>query len=411
MRKLRFIPIFFSVVLFVSILSLSWVNKPVEYTFTVDQIQKSVNTESVQQVINLNTEENTSELRGVWITYMDLSLEDEKRTEKDFVEKFTKIAKNCKNKGFNTLFVQVRPFCDALYKSDIFPTSHIIVGTQGNEMAYDPLELMCKICNDMDLSIHAWVNPYRVSLNEIPKELSENNPYVLNENLGVETDNGIYLNPALMDVRDLIVEGICEIAENYDVDGIQFDDYFYPTENEDFDKLQYEEYCNTTNEPLSLQDWRKSNVNILIARCYLALHKINNDIEFGISPQGNISNNDALGADVISWCKDVGYIDYICPQIYFSLDNPALTFEDAVNSWLELEYSGYCDIYIGLAGYKAGTDDSDEGTWQNRDDILKTEIEYIRNYSQIKGFMLYSYDCLEQDIAKEEIENVISILN
>ena len=321
------------------------------------------------------------------------------------------MAENCKNSGFNTLIVQVRPFNDALYKSELFPTSHIIAGVQGEELNYDPLKIMCDICNELDLSIHAWVNPYRVSLNETPAKLSDDNPYIKNEELGVETNNGIYLNPALIEVRNLIVKGVCEIIENYDVDGIQFDDYFYPTTDESFDKEQYEEYCNTHTEPMSLQEWRMNNVNILIGRCYLALHRINNDIEFGISPQGNIDNNDALGADIKTWCKDAGYIDYICPQIYFSLDNPALTFEDAVNSWIDLEYSGYCDIYIGLAGYKAGTDDSDEGTWKDKDDILKKEIEYIRKYSQIKGFMLYSYDCLEQDVAKQEIENVMSILN
>ncbi len=411
MRKFRFLPILMSIILFFTILSVSWANKPVDITSTIDEINLNNKNVDAQPVINLNTDNEVSELRGVWITYMDLNLEEGKRTEKDFIEKFTKIAQNCKNSGFNTLIVQVRPFCDALYKSELFPTSHIIVGIQGNEMLYDPLEIMCNICESMGLSIHAWVNPYRVSLNEIPQTLADDNPYILNKNLGVETDNGIYLNPALMDVRNLIVKGVCEIAKNYKIDGVQFDDYFYPTEDESFDKTQYEEYCNSAEEPLSLEDWRKSNVNILIARCYMALHKINNDIEFGISPQGNIENNDPLGADVKSWCKDVGYIDYICPQIYFSLDNPALTFENAVDSWLELEYSGYCDIYIGLAGYKAGTDDSDNGTWKNSDDILKKEIEYIRNYSQIKGFMLYSYDCLEQEVAKKEIENVISILN
>lgn len=410
MRNFRFLPIFICVALFLAILSFSWISKPVISSATIDQIVKSNNIEA-EPVINLNTEIENTELRGVWITYMDLALEDGKRSEKDFTEKFRKMAENCKNSGFNTLIVQVRPFNDALYKSELFPTSHIIAGVQGEKLNYDPLKIMCDICNELDLSIHAWVNPYRVSLNETPAKLSDDNPYIKNEELGVETNNGIYLNPALIEVRDLIVKGVCEIIENYDVDGIQFDDYFYPTTDESFDKEQYEEYCNTHTEPMSLQEWRMNNVNILIGRCYLALHRINNDIEFGISPQGNIDNNDALGADIKTWCKDAGYIDYICPQIYFSLDNPALTFEDAVNSWIDLEYSGYCDIYIGLAGYKAGTDDSDEGTWKDKDDILKKEIEYIRKYSQIKGFMLYSYDCLEQDVAKQEIENVMSILN
>lgn len=414
MKKLKILPIIISVTLFLLVLALSGVKKPIlnNQVSSNDQVAPNVNnTINAQPVINLNNDSNSEELRGVWITYMDLALEKGKNSEKEFTQKFEKIAENCKNKGFNTLYVQVRPFCDALYKSELFPTSHIVAIEQGSELNYDPLKIMCDICNGLELSIHAWVNPYRVSLNETPAKLSDSNPYMKNNSLGVKTDNGIYLNPALTEVRDLIVKGVCEIAENYDIDGIQFDDYFYPTEDESFDKTQYEEYLCYAEKPMSLQDWRKSNVNVLIARCYLAVHKINHNIEFGISPQGNINNNDGLGADVKTWCKNAGYIDYICPQIYFSLDNPTLAFEEAVNSWIDLEYSGYCDIYIGLAGYKAGSSDSDSGTWKNSDDILKQQIEIIRKYSNIKGFMLYSYDSLESEIAKKEIENVMKVLN
>ena len=258
MRNFRFLPIFICVALFLAILSFSWIRKPVISSATIDQIVKSDNIEA-EPVINLNTEIENTELRGVWITYMDLALEDGKRSEKDFTEKFRKMAENSKNSGFNTLIVQVRPFNDALYKSELFPTSHIIAGVQGEELNYDPLKIMCDICNETDLSIHAWVNPYRVSLNETPDMLSDDNPYIKNEELGVETNNGIYLNPALIEVRDLIVKGVCEIIENYDVDGIQFDDYFYPTTDESFDKEQYEEYCNTHTEPMSLQEWRMNN--------------------------------------------------------------------------------------------------------------------------------------------------------
>lgn len=411
MKILRFLPVIICVVLLSTVLWISTVNPVKQNPATSDQLPPATKNVQAEPVINLNTDKNSKELRGVWITYMDLNLEDKKRSEKDFTEKFTEIADNCKESGFNTLIVQVRPFGDALYNSDIFPISHIISGTQGKELDYDPLKIMCQICKEKDLSIHAWINPYRIRLEENPKELSDDNPYIKNKDLGVETDNGIYYNPALSEVRDLIVKGVCEIVKNYEVDGIQFDDYFYPTEDENFDKKQYEEYLKSTDNPMDLSSWRKANVNIMVAQCYMELHKINNDIEFGISPQGNISNNDQLGADVKSWCKEVGYIDYICPQLYYSLENPALDFETAVNQWLDLEYSGFCDLYIGLAGYKAGTNDSDSGTWKDQDDILKQEIEIIRKHSMIKGFMLYSYDSLLNDDAKKEIENVMAILD
>lgn len=412
MKKLRFLPIIICVVLLITVMSVTAFNPPSSHIATPEEISTADNAAvDAKEVINLNVDDSTEEMRGVWITYMDLNLEDGKRSESDFTDKFTEIADTCKSSGFNTLIVQVRPFGDALYKSDIFPSSHIITGKQGAELEYDPLEIMCSICREKGLKIHAWVNPYRISLNEIPDYLSEDNPYVKDNSLGVETDSGIYYNPALQKVRDLIIQGVCEIVRNYDVDGIQFDDYFYPTEEESFDKEEYEKYKNETENPMELHDWRKANVNIMVAQCYLELHKINNDIAFGISPQGNIENNDKLGADVKSWCKEVGYIDYICPQLYYSLENPDLEFEKAVDQWLDIEYSGFCDLYIGLAGYKAGSEDSDSGTWKNSDDILKQEIEIIRKYSKIRGFMLYSYESLLNENSKEEIENVMSILN
>ncbi len=412
MKAIKFVPIIICVLIFLSVLGITAFNQPDnKKSVTEKNASASTNDSAAKAVINLDTNNNTDEMRGVWITYIDLNLEDNKRSEKDFTSKFSEIAQNCKKSGFNTLIVQVRPFCDALYKSNYFPSSHIITGTQGEKLEYDPLEIMCNICKENDLKIHAWVNPYRVKTKETPKILSDDNPYIKNNDLAVETENGIFLNPALQEVRDLITNGVCEIAENYNVDGIQFDDYFYPTEDENFDKDEYEKYKNSVEDPMDLSEWRKANVNILVAQCYMALHKIDNDIEFGISPQGNISNNEGLSADVKTWCKEVGYIDYICPQIYFSLENPALEFEEALNDWLDIEYSGFCDLYIGLAGYKAGSDESDSGTWKDKNDILKKEIEIIRQNSKIRGFMLYAYDSLINEQSKKEIENVISILN
>lgn len=413
MKALRFLPITICIFLFLSVLGIYAFNQPENSNSEIKkEIAKSTDDSAAVPVINLDTNNNDDEeLRGVWITYMDLNLDDDKRSEKDFTDKFTEIADNCNDSGFNTLIVQVRPFCDALYKSEYFPFSHIITGVQGEIPDYDPLKIMCNICEEKNLRIHAWVNPYRVKTNETPKDLSDDNPYIKNKDLAVETESGVYLNPALQEVRDLIVNGVCEIAENYDVDGIQFDDYFYPTEDESFDKTQYEEYKSSAENPMDLNEWRKANVNIMVAQCYMALHNIDNDIAFGISPQGNLSNNEGLSADVRTWCKEVGYIDYICPQVYFSLDNPALEFEKAMNDWLDIEYSGFCDLYIGLAGYKAGSDDSDSGTWKDKNDILKTEIELIRQNSKIRGFMLYAYDSLINEQSKEEIKNVMSILN
>ena len=361
-----------------------------------------------------DTPESDEEMRGVWVSYMELSMENESsKTQKAFEDKFTEIAEKSRESGFNTLIVQVRPFCDALYKSSYFPWSHILTGTQGKNPQYDALQIMCDICKENNLKIHAWINPYRVSSNKTPKKLSDNNPYIKNSEIGIKTDNGIFLDPSNETAQQLISDGVKEIAENYDVDGIQFDDYFYPTKNESFDKKQYEAYIEKYGKEnsMSLDNWRMQNVNTLICKVYRTIKSVDSSVEFGISPQGNIGNNDGLYADVKSWCTCKGFADYICPQIYFSLENPALTFEDCLNSWTSLDFDENVKLYVGLGGYKAGNGEYDEETWLSSDSILADEYDILRNNKSVRGFMLYSYSCLENDTAKKEINNLINALN
>lgn len=352
------------------------------------------------------------EVRAVWVSYITLDMQNTNMDEKAFTDKFNEIINTSLNDGFNTLIVQVRPFCDALYKSKIFPMSHILTGEQGKDCGYDPLEIMCTLAHKNNMKIEAWLNPYRVSTASTPNVLSNKNPYSQKKSLGVELENGIYLNPALDEVMNLICDGAKEIVENYDVDGIHFDDYFYPTVDESFDKNEYDSYLSSLkneSEALPLMQWRKQNVNTMVKMVYEAVHSADKDIVFGISPQGNLSNNENLCADIKTWCENDGYIDYICPQIYFSLDNPALTFENALSDWTALNLNKNINMYVGIAGYKAGSD-TDGGTWLDNNDILKQEIEIIRE-NNLDGFMLYSYDSLHSEQAQPEIQNVISLLN
>lgn len=404
--KRLFFPVL-TILILIGIIAVSSLQKTSSPVLTVNQ-----STVDTALQASYDTPMNTDEMRGVWITYMELSMENEEdKSEKHFTQKFTKIADECKDFGFNTLIVQVRPFCDAIYKSDYFPWSHILTGTQGKNPEYDALEIICKICNEKNLNLHAWINPYRISISKTPSEFSDNNPYISDNSLVIETESGIILDPSNEDARKLIVDGVAEIIENYDVDGIQFDDYFYPTDIENNDSAQYEAYVNSVgeNSSMNIENWRKANVNMLICETYRAVHNTKDDLVFGISPQGNIDNNDELYADVRSWCSCNGFIDYICPQIYFSLENPALSFEESLESWNSIEYAENVKLYVGVAGYKAGTDD-DEGTWLNENDILAQEYNKIKNDDKAEGFMFYSYVSLGEDTAKAEIENLRNAL-
>lgn len=348
------------------------------------------------------------EMRGIWVTYMTLDVENEKDKEKSFKTKINNIIKDMKKTNLNTMVIQIRPFCDALYPSRYYPWSHILTGIQGKDPGYDPLDYIITQAHDHEIAVQAWLNPYRISTKETPAEFSNDHPYIKDPSIGVEINGDLYLNPASDKARELIVNGAREITENYDVDGIQFDDYFYPPDCGDFDKEDYERYKNGIDSPLSLEDFRKENVSGMIREVYQAIHKANPNTVFGISPQGNLGNNEGLYADVLRWCTEAGYIDYICPQIYFSLDNPALTFEEGLKDWLELKYVKGVDLYIGLPAYKAGTD-ADSGTWLDNNDILKTEIEICRE-KKTRGFILYSYDSLHNEENAEEIQNVMRYL-
>ncbi len=410
MKNKKIVPIIVSVIAMLSVICIS--------SFTREKPPKKQNDinniAALSSKATADTPESDEEMRGVWVSYMELSMENESsKTQKAFEDKFTEIAQKCRESGFNTLIVQVRPFCDALYKSSYFPWSHILSGTQGENPQYDALQIMCDICKENNLKIHAWINPYRVSSNETPKKLSDNNPYIKNSEIGIKTDNGIFLDPSNETAQQLICDGVKEIAENYDVDGIQFDDYFYPTEDESFDKEQYEDYIEKYGKEnsMNLDNWRMQNVNTLICKVYRTIKSVDSSVEFGISPQGNIGNNDGLYADVKSWCTCKGFADYICPQIYFSLENPALTFEDCLDSWTSLDFDENVKLYVGLGGYKAGNGEYDEETCLLSDSILADEYDILRNNKSVRGFMLYSYSCLEDDTAKKEINNLINALN
>lgn len=394
----RILPALIAVVLLVSVVALT-------------QNNQSANPQTTETVQTSKITTEKAEMRAVWVTYMDLDMRSTDMTYKSFIKKFKHIADTSRQKGFNTLIVQVRPFSDALYNSQYYPYSHLLTGTQGKNPGYDPLKYMCHYAHKIGMEIHAWINPYRIKVNDSPKKLAENHPYLNNKEIGIKYDGDIYLNPASEEARTLIKNGVKEIVKNYAVDGIQFDDYFYPTTAKSFDKKYYQNYVDKVGagKAITLQEWRTANVNILIAETYNLVHKTKENVVFGISPQGNIENNAELCADVKSWCSKYGYIDYICPQLYYSLENPALKFEEALNQWKNLEYCENVTLYIGIAGYKTGTD-SDSGTWENSDTILRDEVKLIRK-NNIKGFMFYSFANLESQQAAKEVSNLIKIID
>lgn len=352
--------------------------------------------------------------KAIWIAYYELSEmtngKDKYEFEKIIKEELSKVA----SKGFNTVTVQVRPCADAFYKSAYFPTSRYFNGEQGNEMNYDPLEIICSYAQQFDIKIEAWINPYRVSQDDDYSKLSPNNFAVKNKKMTKVVEGKIYFNPAYDEVTNLIVSGVKELVENYNISAIHFDDYFYPTQNKNFDKKEYKRY----GGDLSLADWRRQKVTDMVKRVYDAVKSANKDVEFGISPASNIENDkNNLYADVELWVKK-GYVDYICPQVYFGFKNVYQPFMFTVKKWVKLCENTNVDLYIGLPLYKANTkdeyaaenDSSIINEFKNNNDIIARQITYISKIDKIKGYYIFSYSQLSSENAKDEVSNMYEVM-
>ncbi len=356
---------------------------------------------------------HNEEMMAIWVPYMTLNTSDD-YSEKSFKENFDNIVKTSQEHNINTLIVHIRPFSDSLYPSEYYPYSHILTGEQGKDPGFDPLQYMLEACHNAKMEFHAWINPLRVKLEENPSKISEDSPYYKwkdKDDYIMEYEKNLYLNPAYEEVRKYIIDGIKEIVLNYAIDAIHFDDYFYPTTQVGIDETAYKSYTKQVNEnnvPLTLNSFRTANINSLISGVYSGIKSITNNVQFGISPQANIENDMSMNADVYSWASISGYCDYLCPQVYVNFEHPLLPYNSTVEEWQSITTNENVKLYIGLALYKAGSD-VDDGTWTNSDSILKEEIEYGREKG-VDGFMIYSYDYLENQQTAKEVANIVDIM-
>ena len=340
------------------------------------------------------------EMMAVWVPFMTLDSGGKERSREEYTAFIREIMSKIRSVNANTVIFHTRPFCDALYPSELFPFSHILTGTQGKKVSYDPLKIAIDEAHRAGLKFHSWINPLRVKYNTMPSSFSDSSPYMKWKNSPDKTDDrytfscgsGIYLDPAIPEVRRLIIDGVREIVRNYDVDGVQIDDYFYPENMNNADSTEYKAYCEKAGENyLSLEEWRTENINKLVSGLYDAVHEKQGCV-FGISPQGNTDNDLKLGADVFRWCSEKGYADYICPQIYVSEAHPVMPFRECADKWRKMVTNKDMKLYFGLALYKVGTD-SDNGTWLLKKDNIQSEINYGRSIGG-GGFMLFAYDDL-----------------
>lgn len=338
---------------------------------------------------------NFEEDRYVFISYIDYSYLKGK-DENILKEEINKMVLNIKENNFNGIILQVRAFSDAIYYSKIFSPSLHIVNNENDKLKLDMLDYFIKLSHENNIKLIAWINPYRIRSNNDISSISGNN--IINKYLNtssVEIKNGIYFNPAKDEVLDLIIKGVLEIVKNYDVDGILYDDYFYPSKTCDLN--DYKLY--KLNGGLkSLEDFRRDNINKLIRKTYEKIKEVNSDVLFGISPSGNMNNNYNAEYLDINYLIENKIVDFIMPQIYYGFDNTNLPFVNTVNSWSNLVKDTNIKFYVALALYKSGLEDKYAKTgineWINNNDIISKQIIVSRNTYNYEGFSIFRYDYL-----------------
>lgn len=339
-------------------------------------------------------QDNTQDtIRAVWIPVMVYENWMLDKSEAQFRENIRTAFQNCVNLGLNTVYLHVRAYADAYYNSSIFPTGIYLNNN------YDPLEIMLEEAHALNLSAHAWINPMRAQTVQQLEKLDTS--YILRQWYDNPETNGTYfvnyndryyLNPAYPEVRQLIADGIAEILENYPVDGIHIDDYFYPTTDSDFDAKAFSE-SNATD----LADWRRTNCSEMVKLLYQTTKNYNPDIPFSISPQGNFSiNYEKLYADVKLWCSETGYCDVMIPQIYYGFENQTCPFAETATLWAETATA--TDLVIGLGVYKIGTEDQWAGTgnleFLTDSSVISKQIKFISELDNTNGIALYSYSSI-----------------
>lgn len=371
----------------------------------------------------------SGEMRGVWVSYLDWN--GWAKDEAGYKKAMDQTLDLCVQKGLNAVFLQVRPDGDTMYPSQYFPWSKFASGKQGKNPGYDPLAYAVQAAHQRGLQLHAWINPYRITgyLNRY-SDLCASNPAIAwakdgdsSNDRWVLCQNGeYYYNPAIPQVRQLIIDGVKEIVTNYEVDGIHFDDYFYP--NLDDSKAEtwfdYPEY-QASGTSLSVAAWRRNNVNELVRGVYGAVKSIRPQALFGISPEGylqNLRKDTRQFTDVDAWMTQSGYVDYLMPQIYWGFEAKqngqaaGYAFANCLNEWVTLKKKGNVKLYVGLALYKTGTDAVDGNEvpeWQRYHDIMKREVQAGRATGQVSGYCFYDVSSLTRAAAAEEVANVTAL--
>lgn len=386
--------------------------------FIIGNKKDQVKEKDQNREIGVNLEKQ-DERRAVFISYIELNEYIKDKDSETSKKNINFILKNMNDNNFNMVILHVRPFSDAIYPSKIFPISKTVLNDEKKAPTYDVLDYFITEAHKKQIEVHAWINPYRISNETNISDITQDHPahkFLNTNHIKVIEGKGIFYNPASDEVKKLIIKGVKELVENYNIDGVHFDDYFYPDKTIDLDNYQI--YL-AAGGKMSLDEYRLENVSSLIKDVYSMIKSVNKDVEFGISPEGNIENNYSSNyIDTKKILKTEGYVDYIMPQIYFGFENESKPFLEVVKMWNDLIKIDDIKLLPALAFYKSGQTDkyakSGKDEWINKTDIIKRQVLASRNVSKYDGFSLFRYDYIfskdkQNNYLLEEFNNLLSI--
>lgn len=311
----------------------------------------------------------TTGVQAVWISFGDYKAAGlYNKSQAAFTRNANTYFKKLKKDGINTIYFHVVPCNDAIYPSKYLDWSSYMFKKAPD---YDPLKILIKKAHDNGMSFHAWLNPYRKKM-------------------------GVIYNPGKTSSLNRIKRIVKEIIQSYDVDGIHFDDYFYPA------KAKGAQLCKVSVAK------RKRVINRMVRTVYRTVKKQDKNLLFGISPAGNTEYAESLGCDLKTWLSKSGYIDYIVPQIYWSdqynLNGRMTTlFSDRLKEWTGLNKNN-TPMYIGLAVYRAGSSSSLDLGWSKKSTNIISQIKQTKNAGG-DGFVLFSSSYMYRSSSTKEMKN------
>ncbi|MCF6223339.1 MAG: family 10 glycosylhydrolase [Flavobacteriaceae bacterium] len=349
------------------------------------------------------------EFRGVWVaTVENIDWPSSKKLSTDQQQKeIIQLLDRFKQLNFNAIIFQIRPSADAFYNSKYEPWSSYLTGTNDKSPKpyYDPLAFIIHETHKRGMEFHAWLNPYRAVVNY---KKFQSNPYKLTYDKSewfINYGKNKYFNPGIPGVRKYTNKIVADIVQNYDIDAVHFDDYFYPYKIKDTpfsDALAFKEYGGNYY-PNNLEDWRRNNVNIIIEELHTTIKTIKPWVQFGISPfgvwrnkntdpkgsntQAGQTNYDDLYADILLWLKN-DWLDYILPQVYWHIGHKKADYKTIVTWWAENNFN--TNLYIGQGIYKLNGK-KDYKAWKKTNPTeIEKQLNLNKTIPQIQGSVFFS---------------------